>query len=146
MPWQGQLYIGQRIHNIDEARAVLTALHRAGDDRIPERDEDDDDIGELPSLTRNVVHAGKPFTVQVEVHQTEEGGVSFPVPASEPYTDALIGFELTARYRGAILDAAFTSGGRPEPFAVDVAAVADILRQVREWWPSAEVLILTMFY
>ena len=92
------------------------------------------------------MYRGVPFDVSV-TFMHEMDGEDFPTPdPEEMYTDAMVGFNLTERYRGAILDAEYTNGGRPEPFMFDPAELVVILDQVRLWWPEAQVAIWTLHY
>ena len=150
MPWQGHLFIGQKVHNYDEVRAIFKTLGKTNwtldgepypyDDEALSNDEYDD-------IQQTIEYRGNKIEVAIRLRIEGEGGCDFPAEQDErDYTDAMVGFALTRRYRGAILDAGFEHGGRPEPFVFDPLEIQAILDQVRVWWPEAQALIWTIFH
>lgn len=139
MPWQAHLFVGVPVHNYDEVRAVFTKLGIGT--ALAVKDEDLSGVSKRAS----VKHRGKVFRVAIAFMREYEGGCEFPVGIEEKYTDAIVGFELTSRYKGAILDAK-EPNGRPEPFVFDPNDCAAILKQVREWWPAARLMIWDNFH
>jgi hypothetical protein len=117
MPWQAQLFIGVPVHDYDEARQILGNLGAVL------KGYDDEILGET-AVSKTVNFRGKARPITVAFMQESEGGCPFPVPKSEPYTDAIVGFDLTARYSPALLDEGHKTG-RPEPFCFDPLEVAD---------------------
>jgi hypothetical protein len=67
--------------------------------------------------------------ITIYFQRESEGGCDWPVPRDEAYTDAIVGFALTSRYRPAILDKGHEHG-RPEPFEFNPQDILDILEQV----------------
>ena len=148
MPWQAQIFIGQRVHSTQEAVGILRSLgvDLSVLDEDPERMDDLDGWQirfRFPS--HSIAYAGQTFEVRPQYMEETEGGGPFGGRPENDYTDAIVGFNLTSRYEGAILDHA-TENGRPEPFYIDVEGLSDILRQVREWWPEAQAMVWNVFY
>lgn len=139
MPWQGHIYIGQKVRSYEEARSILANL-----DDDPDRDWDSMDIEALRASCFDAsVHLhGNEFHVCVGLMEEWEGG--------DPYTyddspDAMVGFGLTSRYKGSILDKD-CENGQTEPFEFDPSDITEILSQVRKWWPEAKAIIWTVFH
>jgi hypothetical protein len=148
MPWQGHLFIGERVHSYQEAAEVFKSL---GLEIKPFSSEEDAwDVFDQAHVSKEIDHRGVKYTAEITLIVEREGGVDFqfdkPIPTDEPYTDAAVAFHLTQRYRGEILDHEHQEGGRPEPFDFDPEDLVSILKQVREWWPKAQVMIWTVFY
>lgn len=126
MPWQGHLFIGQPFSTLEEGEAILKKLGI----------EVNQEYGLFESgAPRKIEYGLGTITVRIEAMEETEGGE----------TERAVAFNLTNRYRGAVLDAEYPHG-RDEPFIVDIDAVAYILKQVREWWPEAECLIWDRHY
>jgi len=140
MPWQAQLYIGVPVRNYAEIREVLKQLKV----KIPKM-SDEDLLYEQPGLETHVKYKNKLFKIDVHPMHEDEGGSTFPVAPDEDCPNAIVGFPLTDRYRGAILDAHIPRG-RPEPFVFDPLECQALLKQVRAWWPEARLMIWEQFY
>lgn len=138
MPWQAQLFIGVPVHDYDEARQILGKLGAFL------KGYDDESLCNT-AANKTVNFRGKVRQITIGFSREAEGGCPFPMPKSEPYTDAIVGFYLTARYSPALLDEGHKHG-RPEPFCFDPLEVADLLKQVREWWPEAQAIIWDNWY
>ncbi len=140
MPWQAHLIIGERIHTYEQAVEIAAGL---GWKVTVEELQD----GEAKSF--KIKHKGKTKKVGIYAWFESESGAKYPSPETADFTSkdtsAWIGFQLTSRYKGEILDAD-EEHGRPDPFEIDIEAVADILKQVRVWWPKAQFLISDMFF
>lgn len=135
MPWQGHLFIGQRVHDKKEAAAIMRKLAPAS--------LSTKNIKDTP-IAKTIRYRGKKFSVKIEFLFEVEGGAVLPMKGD--YTDAMVGFALTRRYRGVILDEEYQNGGRPEPFPFDPTELTKILKQVRKWWPEAQTLIWTIWH
>ena len=148
MPWQAQLFIGVPVHDYKEAWGVMRQLGSP----LPEYDKmDEDDLDEQLDnfyeirIHKKIQFRGKEEEIEIVFSKEEEGGSRFPVRRSEEYTDAIVGFGLTSRYSPALLDQGHKHG-RPEPFCFKPQEIIDILAQVHEWWPEAEVMIWDQWY
>lgn len=114
MPIQAEI-----VSNGNEVRKVFESLN-------VEVDGDPDKIfWQDTHLEKTVDFDGETFKVNVKARMLE----------SEMH---IVGFPLTCRYHGKILDADHP-GGRPEVLAVDPK---DILDQVHGWWPEAIILLV----
>lgn len=131
MGTHGQLYIGVPVQNEAEAIAIYEQL--------------DIDIGEDGVFCGDgrfftVSLKGRKYKAYVSAMTDEDVMESFAV-----------GFHLTDRYMGAILDADSKwpdgrSRGRPEVFVFDPLDIVEILVEVRQWWPQAQVFIWDVAY
>jgi hypothetical protein len=160
MPWQGHLFIGQKVHDYGEVIEIfqklgVTELDALGEKLKSASDENtksdieqevQEALWDMSSVERTIHYKGVDWPVRIDFAHEGEGGADFPVDKDERYTDAAVCFHLTQRYRGAILDFEDQHGGRHEPFAFDPLELQEILVQVRSWWPDAQVLIWTVFY
>lgn len=146
MPSQGQLIIGQPVHDYTEARMIFAALLkniRKFVAHLPANDKQLDEVQiELP-----ITYRGQQFAavVRLEIEMEGRNGVFTPIPHSDPDTWAFIGFYLTGRYFGKILDARCPDG-RHEPFVFDPQEIQAILDQIRQSWPEAQAMIYTVRY
>lgn len=139
MPTQAQLYIGERVHDFEEIEALYEKL---GVDTAAADPEDPYTLYDCQKpVTLN--YRGETVTLSLGFYNDNEG--SFPVPKDEAYSSALVGIALTSRYAPTLLDRGHEHG-RPDPFEVDVGALADLLEQVRDFWPEAEVLMMDIWY
>ena len=156
MPWQGQLVIGEKVWNYDDAAAIFKKLGCETDLTPPPGLDEDEmldfelDVFGGVAIKKQITYKGVVIDVSIYLLTGSEGGVEFPVPGNDEnpkpdYTDALVGFYVTSRYSGAVLDKD-TSHGRHEPFVFDPTELAELLSQVREWWPEAQAMIWTVFY
>jgi len=142
MPWQAQLFIGQRVHNWDEVRAIYKKFgHVLSEDDL----ELEETQWDLPTIPFSFNWDGEQWNVHASFRREPEGGCPFPVDKLEDYSDAAIVFDLTSRYKGAILDGQYEHG-RPEPFEFEVEDVLHILNQVRKKWPEAKAIIWDKWY
>jgi hypothetical protein len=147
MPWQAQLFIGVPVKTHADIRAIYVQLG-SGDVISGLTDEElEFDFG---GIQKFVMWNDKLHHVNVEVMIEREGGTDFPVvddtaDTTSAYTDAIVGFGITSRYRPAILDRMHPKG-RPEPFCFDPLELNEILVQVRQWWPEAQTMIWDVFY
>ena len=139
MPWQGHLFIGQPVRNYQELRDILTKLG-IENDKTPDDELFDGSMCKAVELELK----GATYKASIVAYWEQEGGARFP--ATSGCSDAAVALNLTSRYRGAILDAAYTRGGRPEPFVFDPNDILELLRQVREFWPEAQALIWDHHY
>jgi hypothetical protein len=149
MPWQGHLWIGEPVHNYEEVRE---ALLRAGasKDELPEQDDElyevnvviDDKIKHLPCVPDD----NDEYFVEF-LHEGESG---CPFPPQDKYEQqspfALVGFPITMRYKGEILDREFVEGGRPDPFVINLDEVHQLLEAVHKFWPQAQLLLMDNFF
>lgn len=147
MPWQAHLFIGEVVHDYVEIKEVLDKL---GIDYSHIMDNDDLFSGE--AYKKVILHipgelgtTGKNFTVAIQPMKESEGGTCFPVNKSNPYTDAIVGFELTSRYDPSILDRDYKHG-RPEPFVINLNEANVLLQQVRKFWPEAQLIMWDNFH
>jgi len=53
-----------------------------------------------------------------------------------------LGAAITSRYSPSILDAGWDSGGRPEPFVLDLPRLQKILAEGQKQWPAAQILMM----
>jgi hypothetical protein len=148
MPWQSHLWIGEPVHNYQEVRdAFLCAgvskaeMPRKNDNLYTVRIDISDKIRHLP-----FVPDGNKYTINFVWEA--ESGVYFP-PESEldeqsPF--ALVGFQITGRYEGKILDRDYADDGRPDPFVIDLDEVQMLLNEVHLWWPEAKFMIMDNFF
>lgn len=164
MPWQGHLMIGEQIRDYQQMVTVLNKLgeieQTTVDDHISSLIEDSkeqiskEDKEEILSefylcryflkkVNKTVVYKKRVFPCEIQVYYEPESGISFP--SSSKDTGAFIGFKLTSRYKGSILDFD-CSHGRTDPFVIDLIGVHDILEQVRVWWPEAQFLMMDFFH
>lgn len=139
MPSQAQLYIGQRVHDFEEIEALYKKLG------VDTTDVDPEDPYTLYDCEKSVKlnYQGEEVTLLLGFHYDNEG--SFPVPRDEDYSSALVGISLTSRYAPTLLDRGHEHG-RPDPFELDLGALASLLEQVRTFWPEAEVLMMDIWY
>ena len=144
MPWQGHLFIGQKVRNYQEAAEIFKSL--GVEIEAFDNDEDAWEVFDGISLKKEVEYQGVNYPIEIDFMHESEGGYDFPVANDEDYTDAAVAFHLTQRYSGAILDHEHQHGGRPEPFEFDPIELDVILREVRTWWPNAKLMIWTVFY
>ena len=148
MPWQAQLFIGVSVHDNEEVREVFQKLGRHDLDAL-DADELEEELWEEPSVKKELWVPEGSESVKQEItiyfQRESEGGSDWPVPRDEAYTDAIVGFALTSRYRPAILDKGHEHG-RPEPFEFNPQDILDILEQVHAWWPEAKALLVECFY
>jgi hypothetical protein len=140
MAWQAQLYIGVKVHSLPEAKRVLAGL---GVSDFPH--ESKSWYYKYPEKQSKIVYKNVTYPVNVSFQFEPEGGSvisvdEVPQEEKRSYTDAIVGFPLTARYKGEILDVD-EENGRPEPFEIDIEGCSDILSQVRKWWPEAQLLM-----
>jgi hypothetical protein len=140
MPWQAQLYIGVPVRNYAEIRRTFKQLKV----KVPKKLADEDLFYDAPGLDTLVRYKGRFFLVSVHAMHEDEGG-EFPVEDDDDSPCAIVGFPLTDRYKGAILDAHIPHG-RPEPFVFDPLECQALLKQVRAWWPEAKLMIWEQFY
>ena len=143
MPWQGHLWIGEKPKSLED---VADIWKRLGQD--VNLNQEPEDI----SVALEYIHIDTEITVD---------GIEMPVTISfatewerlgsmgeilKREMDMLVGFKLTSRYRGSILDKG--DKGRPEPFEVDIAKTKDILEQIRTKmnWPEANVYMWTQWH
>lgn len=137
MPWQAHIFVGERVHDYDEVRAVFDKLgYKHGD-------IDDDELQE-EEFSAQITAYGVQHEVSVQFYQEQEGGIEFPVSRSDPYTDALVGIKLTQRYEPGIFNSGWPHG-REEPFELDLEELGKVLAQVRKWWPDAKILMMDVF-
>lgn len=131
MGTHGQLYIGVPVQNEAEAVAIYNQL--------------DIDIGEDGVFSGT----GKEVTVSLKGRKYE---VYLSAMTDEDEMESFaVGFHLTDRYEGAILDAdsKWPDGnprGRPETFVFDPLDIVEVLKDVRKWWPQAQVFIWDVAY
>lgn len=147
MSWQAQLYIGVPVHSAAEARAMLDRL---GVDHTRFDDYDlflmwDAEGGREVGRETAITFRGTQFTACITPRREREGGTELPVSPTDAYTDAIVGFALTSRYRPAILDQGNESG-RPEPFVIDLDAARAILEEIRAFWPEAQLMVWDRHY
>lgn len=145
MPYQGQLFIGQKVRSRMEAVKILREL-----DDDPNHDWDemerkvkDENESNLYWIPVSIPYKGEEIKASVGLHEVWEDNYVYQ---DDEYTNALVGFSLTNRYKGSILDKDWTEYGRPEPFEFDVDDLKGIMDRVKGWWADARVLILTVFY
>lgn len=144
MPWQGQLFVGERVATCADVRAIFTKLGYTGDL------SDEEIHDKIPTIQKTVELHGVEYTVSIEFAlETEDGSDQLPANA-EPgdQTDdtySYVGFALTSRYSPAILDRAYAHG-RVDPFVIDIEEIRIIMNQVRLWWPEAKLLMCDCFY
>lgn len=132
MPWSTHLYIGQPVTSLDQARAILTKLevtHSNGTRCIPIDKAVDEDFDNAFGKQVVVEYKGKSFTVWLGYEAEYEG----------EFTHA-VSFCLTSRYRGSVLDAD-ERHGKPDQYVIDIDGAAEVLRQVRTWWPEAQIFM-----
>lgn len=135
MPWQAHLFVGQGVRTYSDVRLIFGKLG-VEKERM---DIADWAVGEI--VVKRQLTVGE---VKIRFVFEAESGDSFPVPRNAPI-NAFVGFPLTSRYKGAILDRKFPNG-RPEPFRLDLVEIQLILDQVRVWWPEAEILMYEIFH
>jgi len=148
MPWQAHLFIGERVIDQTDVRRILTTLQHPdaslSDDDLDASVEDRTDFETPFTLT----YKGRQFSLPATLYIEGEAGGD-PLPRKARFRDensfALFGIQITSRYKGTLLDLG-TPHGRPDPFVLDLAALADLLRQVRERWPAAEILMMDVFH
>lgn len=133
MPWSGHLFIGQPVRDYAELRAVLTKLD------IPcERASDDFELFD-GSFGRQIALKLHDRTFYAWLAAELSDDFLFPAHPGES-TGAAVALRLTNRYKGAVLDADAQSG-RTDPFCFDPEDIAELLRQVRIFWPEAQAMI-----
>ena len=152
MPWQAQLFIGERVHDDEEAKQVFIKLGVSELDgqkiETLTGDELEEALWNMGAVDRfawvptaNGEHENK--EVQIMFRREGEGGCSWPVERDEDYSDAIVGFALTTRYAPGILT---RKGSRPEPFEFDPQDILDILESVHAWWPDAKALLWSVLH
>jgi hypothetical protein len=142
MSWQAHLFIGVPISTYEDIRKIMLQLSGNLEWRTADKGEL---FYDLPAIEgKSVKYKGNEYPVKIRPMRGIEGGSKFP-PNDPSYTDAMIGFELTSRYAPAILDQGYEYG-RPEPFVFDPLDIADILQQVRKWWPEAQAIIWDIWH
>ena len=144
MPWQAQLFIGQRVHDAHEAREIFQKLGCHTLEYLND-EELEEELWNDPKFDRYAFHKGENIEVEIRFRRECEGGCPWPVPRTDDYSDAIIGFALTSRYAPAILDKGH-SHGRSEPFEFEPHDICEILDKVREWWPEAKAIIWDVWY
>ena len=137
-PSQGQLLIGQPVTAYQDVRDVFASL---GVDTTGVADYD---LSGLES-EHAISWRGREIEVIIAFSAGRGGGSTFPARPDDNAADALVGFDLTSKYVGAVLDQDCPHG-RPEPFVFDPLEVAGILFQVRTWWPAAQAILWTVAY
>lgn len=137
MPWQAHLFIGERVHDFDEARAIYLKLD-------PNVKFPDDVYDEWPEVPFELKLHGKSYDLGCSLFIEGEGG--YPWPSEDKYnTGAMVCIPITSRYSPSILDRAHMCG-RPDPFEINLEEVTDLLNQVRETWPDAQFMICDRFH
>ena len=114
MPTQGDLFIGEPAKDRAEAEAIYRKLGIDG-----------------RGAERTVTYKGRQFLIYI-----------YGMQDVDSYERA-VAFNLTRRYRGAILD---IDRERTDPFTVDPQDLANLLAEVRTWWPDAKVFLWTRCY
>jgi len=147
MPWQAHLFIGEPIATYEQAAAILIKLGADPAQVEAKKDELDYHAPEdLGTPKRSITYRGVVHEVAPAVFVEGEAGDSFPEQDPKAMnTFAMVCFPLTTRYSPEILDVG-NPHGRPDPFIIDMDGVADILRQVREWWPEAQFMVCDVFH
>lgn len=145
MPWQGHLFIGERVSTNADVRAIFTKLGYTGD-------LSDEEINDkMPSVSKTVELKGVTYPVSITFSmETDDGAYELPSGPDEDIdtshdTYAYVGFALTSRYSPAILDRAYEHG-RVDPFELDLEEIQIILAQARTWWPDCKVLMCDCFF
>jgi hypothetical protein len=136
MPWQGDLFIGEPVKTREEAEAIYRKL---GIVIGTSKHNPEPDVFNGDGAERFVTFRRRELRVYVYGQQDSESNT------------LAVAFNLTGRYRGVILDidckhADGRPSGRSDPFVFDPADLADILAQVRVWWPDASVFIWDRFH
>src|SRR5688500_18745739 len=103
MPWQAHVFIGERLHDLQDARRILAVL---GDDRatLPDGALRDALAHGDEGVPITLTHAGRAFDLAIKVEAEGESEVELPdhrAPEDrEDDTWAVMGVALTSRYAG----------------------------------------------
>jgi hypothetical protein len=57
-----------------------------------------------------------------------------------------LGAEITSRYSPSLVDAGWDSGGRPEPFILDLDRLKKIEAEAQATWPEARILMMDFMH
>jgi hypothetical protein len=124
MPTQGDLMIGVPVKTEAEALAIYSQLGL---------ETDEQGVFGGKGGERSVSLHKRVFTVYVSGMQEDD---------SRTYA---VGFHLTDRYKGSVLDAD-SPHGRESLFVFDPQDLLDLLAQVHTWWPEAKVFLWDIHY
>lgn len=144
MPYQSHLYVGKPINSIAD---LVSLGGHFGIKQPVQIDDMDWWLEKIDASGASILVEGK--AKPLCFFDADEEGSAFAYVYANTITKKLgdsymlVGVELTSRYSPAIIDEGWTSGGRSEPFVLDLERLASIQAGVRKQWPDAEILLLT---
>jgi hypothetical protein len=156
MPWQGHVWIGEIPQSAEHVVEIFKKLgateEELGLDEVDWTDEQDkkewlwDVAHHIDNVSFSIEVGEDVIPVKIcfkhEAERLRSMDESFEIGQ-----DVIVGFPLTSRYSGAILDKDCEKG-RPEPFEIDIPLTKEVLKQIRKKfnWIEADVYMWTQWF